>query len=55
MPKSELLMDRSELDAEWKKQRKELEDKRDTEGLTEQEEAYLWLAIFYTMEPADGE
>lgn len=48
-------MSRSELDAEWKKERKKLEDKQKTEGLTEQEESYLWLAIFYTMDPADGE
>ena len=54
MPKNVLEMGRGELDAEWEKERKRLEDKQETEGLTEQEESYLWLAIFYTTKPADG-
>lgn len=46
--KSLFTMTREELDAEWLKERKKLEDKQKEEGLTLNEERYLVLAIFYT-------
>lgn len=54
MPKNLFEMSRAELDAEWEKERKKLEEKKEKEGLTQQEETYLYLAIFYTTKLEDG-